>query len=151
MSIEIKYDNNILKALEKALKRIPSVKVGVFQQNNSREDGKTNAEIGVYHEYGTKNLPIRSFLRMPLMNHFNQYLENAGALDEETLKNIVDEKSALQFVAKMGFVAEEVVDDAFNTGGFGEWPSSDMRYKKNKQTLIETRQLQRSIASEVVE
>ncbi len=54
-------------------------------------------------------------------------------------------------VKKVAVVAEGIVAEAFDTGGFGQWPPSDMTHKKVHQTLVETQQLRNSITSEVKE
>jgi hypothetical protein len=155
---------DLVKALEN---NIPRVKVGVIGSSEERDeetsalnegdgsfmggDNPTNAEVGVLHEFGTENLPMRSFLRMPLTEKMKKFMSEAGAFNEETLKKIMEEKSFLEFAKKMGVVAETVVLTSFDTGGFGTWIPSNMNFKKNKQTLVETQQLRNSIASEVID
>jgi hypothetical protein len=121
------------------------VKVGILGDGNGRSDGeKTNAEIGAIHEFNG-----RSFLRMPLIEHLNNELLDKGAFDEETLKAIVKEGSLVPWMKKAGVIAENVIQKAFDTGGYGKWRPSNMKYKKTKMTLIETRQLRKAITSKV--
>ena len=142
-----------LKDIIKALEEIQYAKVGILGNKNARSDDgeSTNAEIGLKHEFGEDGMPIRSFLRMPIALMLNQELEKSGAFDEEAIKKIKDEKSFKTFIKKIGIVGERCVQKAFDSGGFGQWKKSNMNFKQNKQTLVETQQLRNSITSEVID
>lgn len=126
------------------------VKIGILGGKNARKDGGSNASIGARHEYGLDGMPQRSFLRMPLNNYLNKALESAGAFDEDTLKEVIKKGNTTPWLKKVAVVAEQVVGDAFATGGFGQWIPSNMAHKTVHQTLVETTQLRDSITSEVV-
>lgn len=177
-SNSVEYKDLGLDKLIKALSKdnaIPSIKVGILGDGSKREvdtssikpgnDLKskllskvlisttkylapTNAEIGAIHELGL-GVPIRSFLRAPLVSHLKKYLEEAGAFDKEALEEVAKSGKLIPFMQKIGLVAESVVQDAFNTGGFGEWKPSNMKNKKVQQTLVESQQLRESITSKV--
>ena len=150
MSVEFKDFG--LKALIDALgKDLPKAKVGVLGDKNSRKDSNSNATIGAKHEFGEEGMPIRSFLRMPITNQLQKYLENSKAFTPDVLAEIIKEKSLDAWMKKVGVTAEAVVLEAFNSGGFGEWVPSNMKYKKNHQTLVETKQLRDSITSAVTD
>ena len=146
-----KIDIKGLDVLEKLLRRNKiSVKVGILGNDDSRgEEGTSNAAIGLIHEFGTENVEQRSFLRMPLEETFSHKLEAAGAFDRKTIQKVIKEKSFKTMAKKIGIVAEECIQDAFDTGGFGKWKLSNYKLKKNSQTLVETTQLRKSISSEV--
>jgi hypothetical protein len=132
---------------------IPVARVGILAEKTSRsgsdKSAPTNAEIGAAHEFGTANLPRRSFLRMPIAMKLEKYMDESGAFSDDALKRVIKEGSILTWIKKMGIVAEAVVQDAFNTGGFGQWKPSIMTNKKTKMTLIETKQLRDAITSDV--
>lgn len=146
--VEIKTADldKIIKSLKK---KIPSVRVGVLGAKDSRKEGNMNAKIGAIHEFGLDGMPARSFLRIPISEHLNAYMKASKVFTPELMKQFVTEESLRVFLAKIGIIAESIVDDAFQTGGFGQWPKSDMRRKTVKMTLVETQQLRRSIGSEV--
>lgn len=151
---KITYDDTGLKQIKKLFgdKNIPSIKVGILGEGNSRDDegGITNAGVGAVHELGL-GVPVRSFLRAPLINHYSEFLKKSGFFKKsEEIKASVESNGLKPLFEKMAVVAENVVDEAFNSGGFGEWKPSDMSKKKNDQTLVETQQLRESITSEVV-
>ena len=152
--VEVKLDTKNLDYLEKLLKKAKvSISVGILGQKNSRpEDAGSNALIGAVHEFGSaeKNIPERSFLRMPLNNHFFQNLKSAG-LSKLTFNKVIKEKSMMAFAQKIAIVAEATVIKAFDTGGYGEWPAwKNTNYKNNSNMLlVDTQQLRNSISTEV--
>lgn len=142
-----------LEKLAKALKVKPPVaRIGILGSNSSRTGGgASNATIGAYHEFGTSNLPQRSFLRIPISDNLEKEMESSGALDKDTLKAVIAGGTLLPWVKKIAILAEGIVAGAFDTGGYGKWRPSNMAYKANHQTLVETQQLRNSITSEVTE
>jgi phage gpG-like protein len=144
-----------LKGLDQLLKALkgkqPTAKVGILGGEGRSDGSLSNSEIGAFHEFGTSKVPQRSFLRIPLTANLNKALEQSGAFDPETLREVVNNGTITPWLEKVAVVAEGIVLDAFDTGGNGLWPPSDMTHKKNKQTLIETQQLRNSISHEVKE
>lgn len=150
MSDDSDFDTKNLDKLIKALSDDESMcKVGILGTHDSRNDVNSNATIGMKHEFGDDKLPIRSFLRAPISENMQSYLDNSDAFDKEAVKKVIEEKSFIPWLKKLGVLAEAIVSDAFNTGGFGKWKPSNMDFKKNHQTLVETQQLRNSITSEV--
>ena len=124
--------------------------------------GATNAKIGAAHEFGvdiiqqrgdkaiTISLPERSFLRIPLQDLWYSRLKSSGAFGKNVLDEIIKTKSFTPWLVKAGIVGVSIVQGAFDSGGYGKWKPSNMKRKKNKQTLVETQQLRNSVISEVV-
>lgn len=149
MSKDVELKDSGLNELISLLKnKMPKSRVGILG-SGARQDGNSNAEIGLKHEFGDGKTPMRSFLRIPLTDNLQKYLDNAGGVDNETLKKCIDEKSLVPLFKKIAVLGEQVVLDGFETGGFGKWKPSNMKFKKNQQTLVETQQLRNSITSEV--
>lgn len=146
------FNTEGIDQLLKSLKHQPKIRVGILGSKDHR-DGKnpSNATIGAAHEFGSTKLPQRSFLRVPLADKLNSYLQKAGILDRNAINDAVKSGSMSLFFKKIAIIAETVVLDAFDTGGFGKWKPSNMKNKKNQQTLVETTQLRNSITSEVIE
>lgn len=140
--------DNFLKSLKG---KLPVARVGILGDKSAR-NGKhadTNSQIGYKHEFGADGMPIRSFLRIPITDNMQKYLEDSGAFTEDVLKKVVNSGTVFEWVQKIGIVGESIVADAFDTGGFGKWKPSIMTFKKNHQTLVETQQLRNSITSDV--
>lgn len=146
-TLELKNLDKLIKALNVSA---PSVRVGILGDHNAREGkNQSNATVGAYHEFGTSTLPIRSFLRVPLSDHLPIWLKKTGAFSKAELDEVLITKSLAPWLNKIGTLAVTVVQTAFETGGFGKWPPSEMKYKTNWQTLVETQQLRNSITYDV--
>lgn len=157
MAKKIRVEVNT-KDLKKAIKAIVgvnnlAVKVGILSKKNARTGAvdQSNASIGMIHEFGSysRNIPERSFIKMPLTVKSADLVKEIKRLAEE---NIV-EGSLRPVLKKIGKAAETIIGEAFASGGFGTWDSiSDItaRRKGSEAILIETSQLQRSITSAVV-
>jgi phage gpG-like protein len=148
-------DNQKLEGLIKALKTNSYVRVGILGSNTQRDGSVNNATVGAAHEFGTSKLPERSFLRMPLTEKLEMELKKSGAFKrkvmEKILQSVSRKKKTTDFLKQLGVVAEKIVLEAFETGGFGKWKTSNMSRKKVHQTLVETQQLRDSVTSDVVE
>lgn len=152
---DIEFDNRNLQKLKKLLSEAPpKAAVGVLGDKTQRlkigsGERKTNAEIGAKHEFGLDGMPVRSFLRMPLTMYFKKYIKDSGIFGEMAMQQAIKQMSWIPVVTELGLVGETCVAGAFDTGGFGQWKESNMKFKKNHQTLVETQQLRNSISSEV--
>lgn len=152
---EFKKLLNCIKILKTGM---PSVKVGILGSTNGRTQGEqTNAEIGFTNEFGKitghKRIPERSFIRMPLKTKFNAKLKTKKSLTGPELEKAIVEGKTEEFATKVGLVAEEVIQEAFATNGFGMWePNAPMtiELKGSDSPLIDTGQLRRSITSKVI-
>lgn len=145
-----------LEQLIKSLKNMPIARVGILGDKSTRGSGRsqkspTNAQIGAWHEFGTTRLPVRSFLRLPITTLLDKRLQQSGAFNKDVMRRVIQGGSIVPWLKLVAIEAEGIVAGAFDSGGYGTWPPSDMRYKKNFQTLIETQQLRNSISSEVKE
>ena len=94
-------------------------------------------------------IPERSFLRMPLMLRLGDELRRLGpALGFQLLRG-----SATQFLKQLGLLGHAIVDEAFATRGYGQWPqlsSLTIELKKSDAILIESGQLRNSITYRIV-
>jgi len=127
-------------------------KGGGHKTSKSTPTDMTNAEIGAIHEFGsiTRKIPQRSFLRMPIWMKLPENLKLLGPamLSGLTTGNIV------KAYKKLGILGENIVQNAFESGGFGNWPKLSQRTidrKRSSAILIDTAQLRKSITSQVVE
>lgn len=163
-----------LDQLLKAIKERPPVgKVGILGGSNTRSEGKktltfneiqkitkprgkgeapTNASIGAVHEFGdpSRNIPQRSFLRIPISDLWTKRLVQANAFDEDVLKTVLKTGSFLTWMQKATVIAESIVVEAFTNNGYGEWKAHSAGYTNNTgMILVDTTQLKNSISSEV--
>ena len=120
------------------------VKVGVL--GNTR-----NASVLATHEFGsiTKRIPRRSVLRDTLV-YKKEELEIK--VIQLTIDNLDKKNGFTIALKKIGIYAENLIQQAFKTGGFGKWQAlkqSTIDNKKSDKILIDTAQLRRSITSKV--
>lgn len=152
----IRVDIKGLKKLAEALGDDFEIRVGILGSKAARRNGKgdiTNAEIGFINEFGSekRKIPGRSFLGMPLRLYFAEYVKNKKSFGNKEVKEAVKQGTLLLLAKKLGLVAEEVVEDAFATSGFGNWEEnkpSTIKRKGSDMPLIDTGELRRSITSE---
>lgn len=137
----VKADFSKLNKFVKSLESGHAVDVGIFGARDTKkerdEGGITNPQLGFIHEFG-RGVPMRSFLRMPILVKTNQILKQtveAGALVKMAMGDM------LGVLSDLGIACETAIGEAFDSAGFGDWGHSH---------LTDTGQLRRSVASAVV-
>ena len=113
----------------------------------------TNAEIGLKHEKGL-GVPRRSFLEVPLVLKSDDLMQCRKELQDVVF---ADEGETLskwkKAYIKLGMYAENIIQGAFESGGYGTWQQDSaetIKRKGSSMTLIDTAQLRASIDSDVV-
>ena len=157
----INFDLSKLETLRKALGTAMGAKVGILGSGKAADEhpgGLTNVELGMIHEgmmheYGsaTNNIPPRSFLRMPIEMKKAEIIK--WLTTNEQVRKLIAAGEIEKVYQLLGVKGEEIVQEAFESGGFGQWPDIKEATKKAKGSsaiLIQTGQLRRSITSEVV-
>ena len=150
----VKLDMSGFKELKNKLDTKKKVRVGILGADNSR-DGEPfgNAEIGLVQEMGstTKNIPPRSFIRMPLEKNAKQL---ASVFNTNIIRNAIENGDIDTALELLGIKAEAIIQEAFETQGFGQWAAnapSTASQKGSSSPLIDTGELRKSISSEVVD
>lgn len=151
MSGSVTLDLKGLQAFKRQLRTAvrSSVEVGIFEENTTRADPNqlTNAEIGYRHEFGL-GVPVRSWLNMPLVTELPDVIKSESS---ELSKAFVDD-GAKAMLERVGFMGEAVIQDAFDTQGFGTWPDNSemtIAMKGRNEPLVDTTQLKKSVSSRV--
>lgn len=148
----VKADFKKLDALVKNLHSDHVVRVGIFgNKTNRRKDEVTNADLGAKHEFGdfSNGIPKRSWLRMPIMHQTSQILKDSA----EGFMGRLMRGDKIGIMKRIGKACERAVLQAFDSRGFGSWKPnapSTIRRKKSDSPLIDTGQLRRATASQVV-
>ncbi len=114
----------------------------------------TNPEIAAKHEFGI-GVPRRSMLRMPLHLYGDKVIKDAQADARVQLKQMArnPKGTAKKILARVGTAGENLVQEAFATGGFGSWKALSARtvaMKGSDAILIDSAQLRRAVDSRVV-
>ena len=163
IKVDYKLDDKQLKNAIEELSAKVSIKVGILGADGSKpiENDKkklgtlTMATLGAIHEFGSEkiNIPSRSFLQMPIETRFKDELgKNVG------FKTALKELNVTKLNDEAGLTATVVINDAFDSGGFGEWAPlkeetirrKTKNGKRGDAILIDTGDLRRSITYEVV-
>lgn len=152
LKIEVK-NQNIAKMLEKSIKEAKKkeVAIGVLKGSGNYESGETLAEVATTHEYGsiTKNIPARSFLRVPFYQNQKRVDRIIGLAYKSLVKNTATLDKALNVI---GAECRNISVDAFDDGAGGTWAEnkkSTINAKGSSKPLIDTGKLRQSIQWEV--
>jgi hypothetical protein len=141
-----------LKAMERAKNAV--VKVGLPESSIAtskayKSDGDKTAptvlEVGIWHEYGTQFVPMRSFLRAPFIEKQSDLKRVIDGQFKLVLQKGLDVEVAL---GRVGLMARNISVGAFKTQGYGQWPDIQQSTKDAKGSsgiLIDTGLLRNSI------
>lgn len=141
-----------LQAMERATKAV--VKVGLPEGEAAtskayKSDGDKSAptvlEVGIWHEYGTAHVPMRSFLRAPFLEKQSDLKKIIDGQFKLVLEKGLDVEIAL---GRVGVAATNISKGAFKTQGYGTWQDIEEATKKAKGSsgiLIDTGLLRNSI------
>lgn len=127
-------------------------RVGVLGNGavRSGDQNISNYELALIHEFGTLDgkIPARSFLRMPVERNKKELLNFAEKNADKLLNDDVR-----PFFEKLGAWGQGIVQQAFDSDGFGQWPpnkQSTIDAKGGKDTpLIDTGNLRKSVSYDV--
>lgn len=127
------------KAIDEAKRKV--VAVGLPMEKIGSKvygDGTTVIQVGAWHEFGTKSIPQRSFLRVPFQVKQKEVLDMT-----QRQFNAVFEKGRTvdKALGLLGITAVNISKGAFTSKGYGEWPDIKEATKKAKgssQPLIDT-------------
>jgi len=171
-----KFNIKGLQVIQESLKKMEDggyhIQVGIFGSKTGRRKGEvTNAEVGFVHEMGsvTRGIPRRSFLWATFADHGAELMKS---IEPGTMK-LFKEGKVSEYLKLAAKAAENLVQKAFDTGGFGAW--APLKYEtllgklkgslkkrmhqareqeiagtQHSQILVNTAQLRRAVASRVV-
>ena len=116
----------------------------------------SNAAIGLLMEKGSvsRHIDRRSFLEMPMVWKSEGLLAIRNKLWEVFTKGDQTKARLHKAYSDLGMLATRIIAAAFDSGGFGHWKADSAKTiarKGSSATLIDTRQLQRSITHDVIE
>ncbi len=105
----------------------------------------TVLDVGIVHEYGLGNNPVRSFLRVPFSkksNDIKRYLQIGFSKIADKGDNVIKQMELI------GAAIKDISLGAFNTKGYGTWLEIKEQTRKKKNTnaiLTHTGTLKQSI------
>lgn len=145
MANNVKFDLQGMDDLIKSLNSGYFIRVGIIgakaTTTHDKESGKTNAEIGTFHEFGSEKVkdhpPRRSFLADSLKFKINFDSQQMKQLKTDMFKYVFQEKSPKKFLAVLGAECLKAIEEGFATNGFGKWKplaslkTVEKRYEKS--------------------
>lgn len=147
---EIEADFSALEKMVEDLGKDHYVDVGLLGENGGKTEkgGVTLAFIGAVHEHGSLDghNPPRSFIRMPIETG---QAEIEAAVEPLMARHLA-EGDVKAIFEDIGIAAEGRIQDAFDTGGFGQWPAlkeETIKRKGSDSILIDRGDLRRGITS----
>jgi len=136
------YLNNLEKAKRIKVKvGLPSEKIG----GKVYGDGTSILQIGIWHEYGTKHIPMRSFIRAPFITKREEMNAYVAIQFNAVFENGVDAEIAL---GRVGVKGMNICKGAFRERGYGEWKAlkpATIKAKGSDAPLVVTGTLRNSI------
>lgn len=144
-----------LRTLQRQVAELSAMhaEVGLFADNAGRvaEENRIahNPSLGYVHEFKQVKGGVRSWLRMPLFTKLGPVIASKGAGWFKTLHK----QGAKRTLGLLGAVGEDVIQEGFATGGWGQWSAlsrETIRRKGSSAILIETTQMRKAVASRVV-
>jgi HK97 gp10 family phage protein len=125
-----------------------AVQVGVVGGEPREDQGPTNVELAIYHEFGTSTLPARPFLRPALLEKREQHVKFL----QTALGQVVSGgKDLHEMLEALGLKAAADVRHFVQAGKVRPKSSDETnRRKGSTKTLIDTGQLVNAIDSRVV-
>lgn len=149
---KVRFNVDDMKKLGAALHsaRSARVRVGVLGNKAERrqldnlgheawdKENFNNPTLGFWHEFGikTKNLPARSFLRLPLMTELPKHIATIG---RAFWRNFILKRDVPTALKALGVEGENTVQRAFETQGFGAWPQWSAGYASFRRALEKRR------------
>lgn len=129
-----------------------SARIGILN-NLKYPDGTSVALVGTVQEFGsiTNNIPPRSFLRMPLTEKRKELLKDIGK--SQGIAKFIDSGNIEKLFQTIGAIGVGIVQQAFETKGFGKWAANKPQTAKRKGSdspLIDTGLLRKSVTFDVV-
>ena len=119
-------------------------KSGAFKTVDS-----SNATIGAAHEFGSSNLPCRSFLRIPLIDNLGKTLQKERVVNEKLVDQATKQRTIEPIIKAIGETAVAIVKQAFVDQGPGWAQHADSYTNATGTILHDTGQLKESITFQI--
>ena len=106
---DLGYDKWLKQMREIADK--PFTKIGILGDGDSDEEGVTVLEYGSYNEFGTKNIPERSYIRSTIDERKRRIFGKAFQLQESIFLGKISVKKALGIMGSLikGNIVQKIV------------------------------------------
>ena len=123
--------------------------VGFQDRSGKYEKGKNPAsvaQVAMFNEYGTENMPARPFMRNTLEKHSDELKDFSTNVVLKGVMNGDDAKTAMN---KMGSYTKGLMQREIRDGEYAPNAPSTIRKKKSSHPLIDTGRMRQSVVYEV--
>lgn len=121
-------------------------RIGVLQSAPAYPDGTSQAEVAFHNEFGTKDIPERSFIRSTADENRARYV---GLMKGETNKIIAGKSTVKVSLEKVGMIAQGNVRKKIKTLRTPPNAPATIKAKGSSNPLIDTSTMLKSIDYEV--
>lgn len=141
------FDPRKLDDLLKRLGGPATVNVGfpATGEQHRESEGMSVAEVAAVHEFGSLNMPERSFLRAGIRKNLKAYHQ----LNKKTLRQVLLGRMTL--VHALGLLGEQAKSDVqteITDGDFAPLSEATIKRKGSSKPLIDSGQMRQSVAWE---
>ena len=141
--VKKKLDINKLK---KRFKGVSRVKVGLPKDSLPYPDGTSVIDVGLWNEFGTVNIPERSWLRPGIRKNIKKYKRINKQLLKKVTQGSLTMKKALN---KLGAIAAGDVKENITSIRKPSNKPATVRQKKSGNPLIDTGHMRSQVTYEV--
>jgi len=142
---KIIHKGNYGKQIRKLLKNMEVI-AGLPKGSGSYPDGKTVIEVGATNEFGTENIPARSFIRTPIQNSKKDIFKLVAIQSKKMYELKSTPDASLELV---GTLMENKMKESFVDNDWQENSQSTIKKKGSSTPLIDSGQLRQAITHEV--
>lgn len=129
------------KKFKKQLEELTKLEVVVGYQKGEEEDGVDMADIALFNELGTVDIPSRPFMRDSLNNNkdkIEQFMQKAA-------RNIVNGGSAEDVLKQIGTFQKGLIQKEISNGSFIPNSPATIKRKGSAKPLIDTGRMRQSV------
>lgn len=131
-----------LMDIQRKLSQQKEVAIGLPASTGNAPDGTPIVQIGYWNEFGTKYIPERSFLRVPL--RANQ--DEIAAIFRRLMQSVIAGELTLpQALDQIGAKGASISQEAISAGIDPPNAQSTIRRKKSSKPLIDTGAMRQAI------
>ncbi len=144
IKIDTKGIDSLFKQLQKGLESKASGAAAGFLAGKDKEsDGQYIADVAIYNEFGTENIPARPFLRTAQ----NNAIKRANNL----VQNRLSEGTTVDDLCKeLGVLLATQIKNEINRGQWTPNASSTVRQKGSSKPLIDTGTMRSSVHTMII-
>lgn len=122
------------------------LKVGILKDAGNNKDGKSIAEYAIANEYGTKNIPSRSFMRSTANEQKGKWDK---MIDKYFKESDLSDQEANSYIMRLGEMIANDIKLKISSNVPPPNAQSTVAKKKSSKTLIDTGLMRSSINYEI--